>query len=115
MEGKLRHFFKTDDYFAIGVWTGWIVVWLYLAWDITTGFIEVRGSITLAEFVWVNFIPIIFLIWNGSIVYRSRSILYKMKQNNYGMYFTGVIVIVILMTFIVLPLFTKYADTILFM
>jgi len=114
MEGKKRHFFKTDDYFAIGVWSGWILTWLYIAWKTTMDFLTVNGTVTVSEFIWINFIPIIFLIWNGSIVYRSRELLFKMKEKHYAMFLSGMAIIFVVMVFILLPLFISVADNILF-
>ncbi len=112
MEGRKRHLFKTDDYFALGTWVGWIFTWLYLGWSTTMDFLAINGTVTVSQFIWINFIPIIFLIWNGSIVYASREMFGKIKQQHYGMFISGIVIVFGVMVFLILPFFLSIADNI---
>ena len=107
-----QHLYKSNSYLALGTWFGWIITWLYIGWKTTLEYLEFNGTVTVAEFMWINFIPIIFLIWNFVIVYNSRELLFKMKQKDVGMFVTGAVIIIIVMVFILLPFFLIIADNI---
>ena len=109
-----RHLHKTNSYLWLGVSIGWIFAWVYLALNNTVSFVNNAGNITIGEFVLINFIPILFLIWNGTIVYRSLDLFKKLSMEQLFKILTGAGIIIILMIVIVFPLFTKFQDTNLF-
>ena len=110
----VRHLHKTNSYLWLGVSIGWIFSWVYLALDNTVSYINNTGNITVGEFFLINFIPVLFLIWNGTLVYRSLDLFKKLAMEQLIKILTGASIIIVLMVVIVLPLFSEFQDTNLF-
>ena len=110
----LRHLIKSESHFALGTWVGWVITWLYLGFTGTMKFIQTsENGITVNEFILINFLPIIFIIWNIHII-RSSPKLFPKIRDNFGSFVAGAGAIVVIMILIVLPFFRSISDFVLF-
>lgn len=105
---------KTDSYFWAGTWIGWIISWTFLGWNNTVDFLLVNGSVTISDFILINFLPLIFISWDSAILYRSRDLFSKLNRGQVMQILAGITAITVIFIVIVFPLLTQYKDIVLF-